>query len=315
MVRRRSTETGLPIEEDSKLQKSRKEDRKNRAFILRKHVWDDKYRRLGPMNNSEIEIVNPDLWNLLKKRLGHYPYHYFRDSPVTLSSPYEAIVFHFDELKDASQQSKEDESEADRLAREDLARLLNVISGGDSGDPNLDKYFKMRPNYKKPTIENEPETVQFQDLWTVFAPGTLIYGRPFQNEDQIFVVKDNGGNWPERSPLRTTGGAAEPWKLYAWTYDWKDGNFRRTDFLLQIAEFDGHLPLTSLPYYPFHLHPQYSAIREKLIARGKRFRQICEAKDGHLFEYDGLVISEHKGFSGMKHDNEVGLLPNSSCPG
>lgn len=41
--------------------------------------------------------------------------------------------------------------------------------------------------------------VQFDDLWTVFTPGTLINGTPFQKQDQLFIVQDNLAIWPERS--------------------------------------------------------------------------------------------------------------------
>lgn len=313
VVSRRNPATGEPIEEDSKLQTVKHEDEKKRAFVLRKKVFDDKFAKFQNDNSSEIDIINPDLWNLLKKHLGDYPYHIFRDSPVTLYSPYENIVFEFDALRAASQHSPQDETEAMRVAREDLGRLLNVISGGDSGDAKLDKYFKMRPNYKRPNQLNkaEPETIQFTDLWTVFPPGTLVYGRPFQNEHQVFVVKDNAFPWPERSTRLTFGRQYDPWELDAWTYDWKDGSFRRSDFTLKFEEFEGHLPLTSLPYYPFDMKSDSDAIRKDLIQRGHKFRAVCEAKEGQrLFEYGGLAISEHKGFSGMKYDSPVSRYPS-----
>lgn len=309
IVSRRNPDTGEPIEEASNLQTVKPEDQEKLAFILRKNVFDAKYAHYQEANNSEIEFINPDLWDLLKEHLGHYPYHVFRDSPVTLPSPYEPIVFYFDELSAAVLQSNQDEAENKRVARQDLKRLLTVISGGNSGDAKLDKYFKMRPNYKKPTLQNtsEPETIQFADLWTVFPPGTLVYGQPFQNEHQVFVVKDNCVTWPEKNLKRTGGRNYNPWEMDVWTYDWKDSTFRRTDFTLMFEDFDGHLPLTSLPYFPFELHPDHNTVRKQLIERGQRFRSICETKEGQrLFDYGGYAISEQKGFSGMKYDNEVG---------
>lgn len=306
VVRKRDL-TGEPIEEDSKTQAVKQEKSGNHAIILRKNVFNDKFMRYQLTDTSEIEILNIDLWNLLKEHLGHYPYHVFRDSPVTLKSPYEPIVFNFDVLSDVAKSPLTDESEAQKVAREDLQRLLDIISLGDSGDEDLDKYFKMRPNYKKPTQQTnqDPETIQFMDLWTVFPPGALIYGTPFQGEEQVFIVKDNIVTWPERS-LPAGGRNYQPWELDAWMYDWKDGKFRRVDFKLLFEEFDGHLPLTSLPYYPFELHKDYSGMRKKLIRRGERFRSICTAKeDQRLFNYVGPAISEQKGFSGMKSGSEV----------
>lgn len=205
----------------------------------------------------------------------------------------------------AAESAKDDE---DRLARADLGRLLDAISGGASGDENLDKYFKMRPTYKKPSPENqsEPETITFMDLWTVFPPGTLIYGQPFQDEHQVFIVKSNVTVWPYKDADRNDGRDYHPWKLHVWSYDWKDGAFRRTDFTLLFEQFDGHLPLTSLKYYPFELHGNYTQVRKGLIERGKDFRKYCEAKQGkRLFEYKGKALSEKSGFSNMRQDSEV----------
>ncbi|RTE84375.1 hypothetical protein BHE90_001007 [Fusarium euwallaceae] len=315
VINRTDPETGEPIEEDSKLRKAKDKDQdaEKYAFILRKCIYETKYSPFPADNNSEIDITNPELWNLLKENLAHHPYHIFRDSPVTLNSPYEAIVFHWDELR--AEANKVVEDEVKKRARADLGLLLDTISGGSSGDERLDKYFKMRPNYTK----QQPGTVQFEDLWTVFRPGMLVYGHPFQNEDQVLIVKDNSRAWPWQNHTRRGGNEFAPWELDAWSYDWKDGSFRRTEFTLTFEYFDGHLPLTSLPFYPFDLHPKHDAVRRQLIKRGKQFRSICESKEGsRLFEYSGQSILEKKGFSGMRSDEETSsdfdLASGSSFP-
>jgi hypothetical protein len=195
-------------------------------------------------------------------------------------------------------------NDIDKRAREDLKLLLDTISGGSSGDERLDKYFKVRQSYKN----QKPETVQFEDLWTVFQPGTLVYGKPFQDQPQAFVIKDNWSPWPwPRTDKRTRGGPRpDTWEVDAWSYDWRDGSFSRCLFVLKFDHFDGHLPLTSLPYYPFELHPDYETERAELIERGRRFRQICEAKQGsRLFDYGGRAVIEKKGLAVTRQDNEV----------
>ncbi|RYO75238.1 hypothetical protein DL766_005374 [Monosporascus sp. MC13-8B] len=283
VVNRTDPETGELIEGDSKLRKSRDNDvdRDKYALIMRKIIYEAKYSPYPLLNNSEIDITSLNLWALFKQHLGHCPYHIFRDSPVTLSSPYEPIVFQYDDLY--AEAMKAPEGEMEKQARQDLKTLLDTISGGSSGDEKLDKYFKMRPNYKK----QQPETIQFEDLWTVFSPGMLVYGQPFQSEDQVFVIKDNCGTWPWRSQSRRNGRELAPWELDAWSYDWKDGSFSRTLFTPVFEHFDGHPPLTSLPFYPFELHPEYKDVYGGLVDRGKKFRKICEPKEGsRLFEYE-----------------------------
>lgn len=302
VVHKADPETGERIEEDSKVpdSKEKADDRDKYAFVMHKNVY-DKVSLQDFENESEIEIISLDLWNLLKQHLGHFPNHLFRGPPVLLYSPYEQIVFQYDDLRNEAGKDSGDDEQL-RQARSDLGRLLDIISGGSSGDERLDKYFKIRDSYKQPSTAN----IQFEDLWTFFPPGTLIYGRPFQNEHQVFVVKDNHRPWPSRS--NRGGGARElaPWKLDAWSYDWVEGTFQRTLFTLTIDFFDGQLPLTSLDFYPFELHKEYDVVRKQLIKRGRRFYEICSADQAsRLFEYEGNTILEKKGFSGLRPDEEV----------
>ncbi|KAF5562049.1 AAA family [Fusarium napiforme] len=292
-------ETGESMEVDTapKAIQSKEPEESNHAFILRKLVYDAKD---SAQNHSEIIITDTDLWGLLKKKLGHTPYHLFRGSPVTLFSPFQAIVFQFDELIKESQQARE--GEADERTWKDLRLLLDTISSGSSGDERLDKYFKIRPSYRS----REPETIQFGDLWTMFPPGTLVYGEPFQNQPQVFIVMANSGPWPwQRDDDSRNSNRLAPWYLHAWSYDWRDGTFCRCLFLLKFHPFDGHLPLTSLPFYPFKLHPDYHNVRQDLIRRGKEFRKICDAKQSsRLYEYKGKAIFERAGLSSIRNDDE-----------
>lgn len=246
--------------------------------------------------------------------MGHAPYHLFRaDTPGTLYSPYEYLVYNFDELQDAAQ--KEPTAiEEDNQARQDLSKLLKIISEGSSGDMKLDKYFKERPSYKEVILEGKKtsRSIHFINLWTVFPPGTLVYGTPFQKEDQVFLVRDNSRLWPSQE----NGTDYDPWILWAWSYDWKDGRFARSDVALLFEEFDGRRPLSSLPFAPLDALEDCDVkrIKEDLIDRGKKFRRICECKDDdRLFKYNGQAIPEKKGFSGMKIEgDEVGILQIAS---
>lgn len=299
VVHKADPETGERIEEDSKVPdaKDKTLDRDKYAFIMHKNVY-DKVALQNFENESEIEIISLDLWNLLKSHLGQFPNHIFRGSPISLWSPYEEIVFQYDELRTEAGKAAGDDKQMQQT-RDDLGRLLDLISGGSSGDEMLDRYFKVRETYKDPSTAN----IQFEDLWTFFPPGTLVSGKPFQNQDQVFVVKENQRPWPVRSTSRG-GGTREyaPWKLDAWSYDWVEGTFRRSLFPLTISFFDGQLPLMSLDFYPFELHKDYDRVRKRLIERGHRFRGICSAEQAsRLFEYEGNTIPERKGL-GLSHD-------------
>lgn len=267
------------------------------AFILKKKVHSRFSSEANSDETSEIDIQNPDLWVLLKKHLEHYPYHIFRGSPVTLYSPYESIIYEWDVLQQAAKQSPTDER--DRRARDDLKLLLETIGGGSCGDPKLDKYFKMRESYI------EQKSIQFQDLWTIFPPGTLIYGRPFQDQDQLFIVKDNIAPWPRRGDRPQN---PRPWDLECWTYDWDGTVFQRTAYEVSLPHFDGLQPLVALPFFPFDVHPDRKEVAQSLVERGKRFRHLCQVREGErLFEYSGEAIFE-KGSSDLTHNDDVSFM-------
>lgn len=235
-------------------------------------------------------MADPHLWNLLKEHLGWYPYHIFSNTPTTIDSPYQAIVFSWDILQQAAEQAPTDDT--DKQARDDLKLLLDSISSGSSGDARLDKYFKTRRS-----TSNGEDAIGFQDLWTVFPPGTLVYGRPFQGQDQVFIVKDNRESWPSSGYREHNS-----WSLRVWSYDWKNGSFGRNGFELVFQKFDGFVPLTSLEYYPFNLHPKYHDVWKKLVDRGKEFQKLCNA-ESRLFEYDGEALLEQRGFTGLIQDD------------
>ncbi|OAG41850.1 hypothetical protein AYO21_03853 [Fonsecaea monophora] len=259
------------------------------AFTLRKIVGDSED------DEGEIDIVDPNLWELLKGLLSHYPYHTFRGSPSTINSPYEALILNWDKLEQASKE--EGGTDAEKQARSDLKLLLDTITSS-SGDAKLDKYFKTRDSHR------QQNCVTFDNLWTVFSPGSLVYGRPFQGQDQVFIVEDNFGAWPYFSDSARRDQAI--WTLLAWTYDWNGNMFKRSLLRLDFEYFDGTKPITSLPYYPFDLHEQQDTVRQNLIKQGVQFRSFCTATQGsRLFDYRGDALLIKKGFSGVQADDDT----------
>ncbi|PKY01736.1 P-loop containing nucleoside triphosphate hydrolase protein, partial [Aspergillus campestris IBT 28561] len=276
-------QTGVPVEKPEESKISEPEANTDHAFVLKKTIED---KSSSAEDSSEIDIISIDLWELLREHLKDYPYHIFQDSPVTLYSPYEAIVSRWDVLQAAST-----EVGTNTQAREDLKLLLDTISGGSSGDPRLDKYFKVRDTYTK------EKAIKFEDLWTIFPPGTLVFGKPFQNEPQVFIVQDSTRAWPDKLayPQRLAS-----WQLNCWTYDWTGSKFQRTPFVIVFEPYEGLKPIIALPYYPFERHLERNTIEKQLVARGKEFYRLCTANEAsRLFIYRGNSIFGKKGFSGM----------------
>ena len=224
-------DTGERIEkEEQQLKDSKPDNKSDHSFGLEK-IIQEKFSEDDAA--SEIDIINPDLWKLLKDHLGAYPYHIFRDAPTTLYSSYEAIIFSWDSLRRAMTQTAKDENE--KRAREDLGLLLDILSGGSSGDATLEKYFKARD------VSLHDKTVQFDNLWTFFSPGNLVYGKPFQGQDQMFVVRDSLRAWPLCDD--------RVWKLDCWAYDWTGNGFQRSCFTVLFEKDEGPKPINTLPSF------------------------------------------------------------------
>jgi hypothetical protein len=179
-----------------------------------------------------------------------------------------------------------------------LKLLLKHISAG-SGDAKLDQYLQSRDSYAKQT----PKSVIFDNLWTIFAPGTIVYGQPFLKEPQIFIVQDNLQAWSSRS---SSGRKGKPWSMACWSYDWDGKFFQRKSLRIKIEPFEGPKPISSLPYYPFVEKNNCDATREELKNRGVKFRRYCSAERGaRMFEYDGETIFLKKGIRGIYTEESI----------
>jgi hypothetical protein len=226
----------------------------------------------------------------LKELLPHYPYHHFLADAVILNSPYEPLILNWDLLWEEA--SKGGSGEKDRLARSDLKLLLETLKES-SGDDKLDEYLKTRESLKN------AHTITFDTLWTIFPPGTIVYGRPFLNKDQIFIVEDNKTPWPRRNRRRPDSG--EYWTLDSWTYDWNGSIFQRRPIELGIERFEGPKPISALPYHPFSETKNRRDIEKKLLERGELFRKFCTRREGQqMFNYSGNAILDKKGFRGVQ---------------
>lgn len=265
------------------------------AFLLRKNV--DASNKED--NDGELEIISRDLWNLLKKLLGHYPYHIFKNDPVAIESPYEPFILNWDKLEEAVKESSADAE--DNQARLDLKLLLDIISSGSSGDLKLDKYFKTRESNR------EQKFVTFESLWTIFSPGAMVYAKPFLGQDQVLIVQDYLETWPvtRRKPSK--------WTLQCLTYDWNGKAFKRVALQLDIENFEGTRPITALPFYPLEHHQQLEILKKRLVERGAKYRKFCTAEKGsQMFDYTGAVVFGQKGFSGIRGDDDEVSLPEFS---
>ncbi|KAL9625328.1 MAG: hypothetical protein Q9160_000391 [Pyrenula sp. 1 TL-2023] len=248
-------------------------------------------------NYGDIEIYTSGLRNILQRLLRHYPYHYFMGDTVKIPSPYEPLILNWDTLWEES--GKEDTDEKEKQARSDLRELLEKLLSG-SGSAQLDSYMQARDSLQR------QNTITFDALWTIFPPGSMVYGRLFLRSHQIFIVEDNLTPWPRDDRSRRST-APLVWKLNCWTYDFTGKEFRRRVVTLRFEEFEGTKPISSLPYYPLEAHKDRKEIEAQLLARGKLFKTYCTAdEDERMYNYNGEAVFDKKGFRDVQASRNEG---------
>ncbi|ORY63320.1 AAA family ATPase [Pseudomassariella vexata] len=255
------------------------------AWQLRKVIDQDEE------DYSEIEIFGKPLRDLLQRLLHHYPYHLFLGDIVILVSPYEPLVHNWCLLYKETAKDGGDENE--KIARNDLKEMMETIRQG-SGDPKLDEYFKVRESLRA------SRSITFSNLWTIFPPGMLVYGRPFMKQPQVFIVMENDLTWPVFNPRSHTH---KTWELGCFTYDWTGQRFKRRLIKLRIDSFEGQKPIATLPIQPWEGMEKANDIKKQLLERGRIFRKYCTLpSERRLFKYAGKAIVNRSGIRGVVPD-------------
>lgn len=278
------------FESDEKVEKpSQKPDLKQNqgaAAILRLYVSGASVRNVIDKvqeDYSILEIFSNELHDMLKKHLSHYATHLFHEEVARMRSPFEPFVYNWDLLE--REAAQEPQNTKDGIARKALGMVLDRLRS-NSGDPKLDGYLLDR----EALIASK--SITFDSLWTIFPPGTLIYGRPFLGKDQVFIVESNITPWPFMD--RRTDELK--WYLKCWTYDWDGHNFRRRPVVLNFPTFVGWKPIAALPFYPLSHTENPEDIKYRLRDRGKAYRRYCTAEPGeNRYRYEGAAMVHNTG--------------------
>ncbi|KAI1779542.1 P-loop containing nucleoside triphosphate hydrolase protein [Hypoxylon cercidicola] len=251
--------------------------------ILRIFLFDSKEDADILDTYSQLEIFYGPLRELLRRLLAHHPTHEFYQRQVMLESPFEPLVQNWDLLKREVNASPRNEEE--KNAREALGNVLEVLEHQQNkGDSRLNDYLSTRD------LLMQSKSITFDALWTIFSPGTIVYGRPCLKLHHIFIVEDCQEAWP--SP------GDKIWSLDCWAYDWDGHHFKRRPITLTFPRFSGTRPITGLPYYPLALHDNSGEIKDHLLQRGRRYREYCTAKSNtRRFKYNGKAIVDKVGFA------------------
>ncbi|KAI0969444.1 hypothetical protein F4678DRAFT_440450 [Xylaria arbuscula] len=263
----------------------------NQAFTFRKNIGLRGTRRLGGLPpddfsfSSEVDVIFPEL----QKLLGRITYKWgWPKETIGCASPYSALIYSWDEAENEASAIIDGESVDEKQARDDLKELLRIISTS-SGDVCLDRYFKSRQ-----ALLSEG-SITHEALWTLFPPGTLIVGRPCNDQPQISVVESCDKFLRED----------ETFEMICYSFDWNGTVFSRVPFEIEIDSWGGERKsVTSLPFYPLEFYEEGRLSHEEsikklkacLIERGRKYVDFCVAAKGkQMFKYSNGTAYFHRG--------------------
>lgn len=299
--------------------------------VLRAFKSDGKY------DYSVINIDDDGLRALLLHVLAHHPWLSHLPTPLSFYSLFEPIVHNWSLLNDFACNNPSRPAVSDLYSQLKLGdSSLTGTSGGllaplmaagslekATADlkllldevrrtPGLESYFNGAREMQEKT-----STVSFEYLWTIFPPGELVFSSVFMDCPQAFIVKYCRDNYTR------SGSSGEKWILECWTYDWNGTTFYRVPVEFSFEDFKGTKSITSLPCYPLKFSRETSddaknasgvdlaePVKQKLIKRGERYRELCLKKKGwQLFDYEGDLVTRGTGvrkIATRQHDTDLG---------
>lgn len=306
---------GIREETDSKV-KTAQEAPKPRstphAITLLRHYDDE-----GKYDCSEIKVEDEGLQILLLDAFAHLPW-YRHGGVGELYSPFEEVIHCWTRLQDLS--TLDDTKEAvvelrkkleireiapgnmssDQINNLQILRDENVLKAAANDLKLLLDEVKLTPELQYcfaagKHLREKGDTISYNNLWTIFAPGDLVYSTVFLKQPQLYIVQCSEST--SKTMHIRSGKKVEVWRLYCWTYDWDGTAFNRVLVHFDIESFKGDEKITSLPCYPWKCmkdeNRNSDKLMEQLIERGKKFCQLCLKPQ--IVEYDGMVISHGTG--------------------
>ena len=182
---------------------------------------------------------------------------------MEFEAPFEPFVHRWSKLLEYK-----DRKDIDNVTEEHLELLYDVLK------VELEAVLKNFEDYV------EMGVTTYDNLWTIFQPGGLIYSGSHGGATGAFQLAS--GKYVELS----CGGFA--YELTADCIDWNGSHFGRSSQKLYIPEFIGTAKILGLRAFPLSFHPSKDEVSELLVKRGQKFEGLAGC---HFKKYNGYAIT------------------------
>lgn len=234
------------------------------AVILRRHV-----DLQGKRTATCLEVRSPLIRKGLMEVLGDYPFVNIHSTPIIFSAPFEPLFQFREEIRAYA--------ESDARSNEEKQHMIVLTKFMSKNLRNAElEYAKLLPS----------GMITYNLLYTIFRPDIILLGQR-DYFDECYRVESF--EYKEEDPIRSVNAHA---LVTVRTWNYNGVRFGPATEKLEIDEFAGSKKIKSLDYYPINYYEDkdeknIAALKEKLIARGHKWR--------------GIVDVSHRSYDSKRH--------------
>ena len=228
----------------------------------------------NPTTIDSIVIQSPLLKTALQRILDKYPGLSPQLDHLVFEAPFECF-FHRWSLLEAALNTEANEKTHKHLS------LLHAVLAEELKD-TLSQYQDLTSH----------GVIRFRDLWTIFMPDHNIF---LNNRPSDEVVKLSRAYYT---------GDHEHFILEYRQVSWDGYDIGYCKEQVFVSRFDGTCPINQLSTYPFAYHKSQSEVRQKLVIRGHRFKNLAAVK---FMAYKGLALGKEQTFFEQTSKYMVGI--------
>ncbi|KAK3397445.1 P-loop containing nucleoside triphosphate hydrolase protein [Sordaria brevicollis] len=230
------------------------------AFCIVKH-----YDSRGDHSSTQLYVNPQPLRQLLRDVIGDYPSDPIDVDDVQIEAPYHAL-FHY---------RKELEAEGPTRFADDQESLqqFNLLMDW------IKNHFESEIAAYEKCVSGEVRAISYENAWTLLPPDTLVHCK-ILDQDRAFRVRRYYDEYDEHGNL-----AGMTVSCRYVDFDGEDVGTLKTH--LTFRKYTGVVQLSELDIIPLHLHEDGEAIRQSLLARGRKWEKHLGQ---HYVQYNGLAV-------------------------
>ena len=261
-------------ESNQKIEDIRRREREFRGggYVLNAY---DVYESEGSEGHTILEVTSPPLTDLLRDVIRFFPGDEFdslkgRESlgdTLAFPDPYMMFFSYREKLEQSQQQNYPEDAKAH----------VKVL---------LDFLKHEHPVWSSALTEIEDgtcEALPFHALWLLYPPNTSVYVcEGLEDRQQVVYFRTQAF---AKSTTGATKGPNGPLTIRCWDIKYDHGAFRRTFSDFVIEPYSGKRKISKLPLVPARFMQDEEEVRNRLIARGRKYFQLKQA--AQLQDYYG----------------------------